>query len=238
MHFMIDYENTGGQGLKGAEYLVADDKVTIFYSQVCDKIEYGVLKKILDSECNLEICRLDRTGRNALGFYIASKTGGLFGRGCVGKIAIVSRDKGFKAVQEYWRGRTGNKGNIILNSTIGGCIRTANENNARTSLARVQLQQVSLEEEMKKHREEEKIRRIVEAEFQNTRYTEFLDEIQELLKNAKGKKELYINSLKTFGRKDGVEVYRKMKNSLEKRDKDAAFVYASFQEERSSCKRV
>lgn len=195
MHFMIDYENTGGQGLKGAEYLVADDEVTIFYSQVCDKIEYGVLKKILDSECNL-------------------------------------------AVQEYWRGRTGNKGNIILNSTIGGCIRTANENNARTSLARVQLQQVSLEEEMKKHREEEKIRRIVEAEFQNTRYTEFLDEIQELLKNAKGKKELYINSLKTFGRKDGVEMYRKMKNSLEKRDKDAAFVYASFQEERSSCKRV
>ena len=62
MYFMIDYENTGGQGLRGAEYLGAEDKVIIFYSKSCDKIEYGLLKLILDSGSGLELCRLERSG--------------------------------------------------------------------------------------------------------------------------------------------------------------------------------
>lgn len=38
LHFMIDLENTRSKGLQGAEYLTAEDKVTVFYSQTCVQV--------------------------------------------------------------------------------------------------------------------------------------------------------------------------------------------------------
>lgn len=214
MYFMIDYENTGGQGLRGAEYLGAEDKVIIFYSKSCDKIEYGLLKLILDSGSGLELCRLERSGKNALDFYIASMLGEIFGGGYQGKAAIVSRDQGFKAVQEYWRERASKKGAVVLNSTIGGCIRSANEDNVRTKTAREGLKHVSMEAEVARYREEERLQKRTKEIFQDTKYQAMEEQMWELLKEKESRKKLYVNALRIFGREDGLEVYRKIREEL------------------------
>ena len=214
MYFMIDYENTGGQGLKGAEYLEPEDKVIIFYSKSCDKIEYGLLKLILDSKSTLELCRLKKTGKNALDFYITSRLGEIYGGGYDGKAAIVSRDQGFRAVQEYWRERAANRSAVVLNSTIGGCIRTANEDNGRTRTAREALRQVPMEDEVTRYREEERLRKRTKEIFQDTKYGMMEEQVWKLLKEKDCKKNLYLNSLKTFGREDGLVVYRKIRDEL------------------------
>lgn len=81
IHFMVDLENTGSRGLQGVEYLESDDRITIFYSQSCLKIERGKLQQIAEAGSKLNICRLQNVGKNALDFYIASRIGEVYGKG-------------------------------------------------------------------------------------------------------------------------------------------------------------
>ena len=78
IHFMIDFENTRSKGLQGAEYLQPDDFVTIFYSQFCMKIERRRFRQLKESGCSFRLCKLQKTGKNALDFYIASHIGEIF----------------------------------------------------------------------------------------------------------------------------------------------------------------
>lgn len=89
VYFLVDFENT----------------VILFYSQVCEQIQQGLIRQIMDSACCLEICKLKKQGKNALDFYIATRVGAVFGTGYGGKLAIVSRDQGYAAVRDYWRCR-------------------------------------------------------------------------------------------------------------------------------------
>ena len=111
---MIDFENTRSRGLQGAEYLQADDAVTIFYSQSCMKIERKRVCQLREARCGFHICKLQKAGKNALDFYIASRIGEIYGRGYTGMTAIVSNDTGFQAVGEYWKSCAAVSGNIIL----------------------------------------------------------------------------------------------------------------------------
>ncbi len=156
MYFLVDFENVLSDGLRGAQYLKADDTVIIFYSQVCDKVQQGVIRQIMDSACHLDICKLQKQGKNALDFYIATCLGAVFGSGYAGKAAIVSRDQGFTAVRDYWKGYAGKTAEVILGPTLEQCILSANEKQS-------------------------------------------------------GRKILYLDSVKTFGKKDGLEIYRKMR---------------------------
>lgn len=69
---MIDFENVRSRGLQGAEYLQADDSVTIFYSQACMKIEQGRIRQLKEAQCGFQLCKLQKTGKNALDFYVAN----------------------------------------------------------------------------------------------------------------------------------------------------------------------
>ncbi len=214
MYFLIDFENVQNEGLKGARYLGKEDTVVIFYSTSCEKIQQGSLQQLLDSSCERDICKLKKAGKNALDFYIASMLGEIFGGGYQGKAAIVSRDQGFKAVQEYWRERASKKGAVVLNSTIGGCIRSANEDNVRTRTAREGLKHVSMEAEVARYREEERLQKRTKEIFQDTKYQAMEEQMWELLKEKESRKKLYVNALRIFGREDGLEVYRKIREEL------------------------
>ena len=105
MYFLIDFENVGNEGLRGAQYLLKEDAMIIFFSQACEQIGQRCLRQSMDSFCRLDNCKLKKTGKNALDFYIAAKTGEIFGSGYPGKAAIFSRDQGFAAVRDYWNSR-------------------------------------------------------------------------------------------------------------------------------------
>ena len=90
MQFMIDFENTGSAGLRGASFLLPEDTVTIFYSESSDKAESGFMSDIFASGCVCRGYKLFRSGKNSLDFYIASELCRIFGNGYAGKAAIVS----------------------------------------------------------------------------------------------------------------------------------------------------
>ena len=81
MLFLIDYENVSNPGMKGSEYLDSEDYVILFYSDAKKHVERRVLDALTSSGCTYEICKLCKTGKNALDFYIASKLGELIGSG-------------------------------------------------------------------------------------------------------------------------------------------------------------
>ena len=215
-HFMIDFENTWSKGLQGAEYLSPDDRVTIFYSNSCLKVEKGKLQQIIDAGSMLDICRLQRAGKNALDFYIASRIGALFGEGYLGRVAIVSNDKGSSAVQDYWAKCAKPSRRIILQPNIEQCIGCSDEESERRKLVQEKLQEVNLEAQYKLYGERLKMRRALEGSFEDTAYRDLLGQIVSIVEEQKGRgrRLLYLDTIKRFGRKKGLEIYSKIKQAI------------------------
>lgn len=211
MYFMVDMENTGSQGLQGTEYLMAEDCITLFFSQSCRKIEQGKLQDIWDSGCKMKICPLKNPGKNALDFYIASGIGEIYGTGYEGMTVIVSGDKGFQAVQDYWRCCTSHPRRIILRKNIELGILASNENSERRKTIQRKLQETDLETEYRKQQERMRIRKELEEEFADTEYAGMIGQIAMVVEGKKDNKVLYLDSLKQFGRKKGVEIYHRIK---------------------------
>ena len=100
---LVDYENVSTtDGLKGVEYLNETDTLIIFYSQCCEKIRAEYIEMIEKSRCEFKTYKLARTGKNALDFYIAVECGVLGFRG-ENQISIISKDKGFSAVLDFFQ---------------------------------------------------------------------------------------------------------------------------------------
>ena len=214
IHFMIDFENTRSRGLQGAEYLQAEDSVTIFYSQACLKIEQGRLRQLIQARCSFRLCKLQKTGKNALDFYIASHIGEIYGQGYTGMAAIVSRDAGFHAVREYWKSCASVPQNIILRPDIEQCILSSGENSIRQKRIYMEKKEVGLEEEYKKYSEQHRIRNALEDSFANTDYEGLVEQIMEVVTRSKPLKLLYLDSVKQFGKRDGLNIYHKVKQII------------------------
>lgn len=208
---MVDMENTGNQGLQGAEYLTAEDYVILFFSHSCRKIERGKLQDIMNSGCGMKICPLQNPGKNALDFYIASGIGEVYGTGYGGIIVIVSSDKGFQAVQDYWRCHAACPRKIILRKNIEQGILASNENSERRKAIQRKLQEIDLETEYRKQEERRRIRKELEEKFADTEYADMIEQIAMMVEGKKENKVLYLDSLKQFGRKKGVEIYHRIK---------------------------
>lgn len=132
MLFLIDYENVGNAGMKGCSCLNEQDHIVIFYSEAMKNMEQRYLEEITTAKCVFEVCKLCKTGKNALDFYIASRLGEMIGNGYDGIVVIVSKDSGFQAVQDYWTNRALHKKRILLSSCVEDGIIKGNENNERT----------------------------------------------------------------------------------------------------------
>lgn len=214
MVFLVDLENVGSEGLRGAGELLEEDVVIIFYSQTCEQVQQGYVRQIMEAYCCWEICRLKKTGKNALDFYIATKLGEIIGRGYPGKIAVVSKDQGFKSVREYWRSRAKPPREVILGGTLEQCILSAQEGRARTMQIKERLRPVRLETEFVRYQERMRIRESLEMAFADTGYQEQLGKIQGIFEKQSGKKILYLDTIKNFGKKDGLAIYRKMRTLI------------------------
>ena len=81
MYFLVDFENVHSEGLRGVEFLKKSDSLTLFFSQAAHVCESRYLKEIVDSGCSFDTCKLARTGKNGLDFYIATRVGEFYGAG-------------------------------------------------------------------------------------------------------------------------------------------------------------
>ena len=212
MLFLVEYENVGKEGLRGCEYLDGQDHLIVFYSDNKKNAERRSLEHISSSGCRFEVCKLCKTGKNALDFYIASRLGELIGAGYEGRSVIVSNDGGFGAVRDYWAKRSARRRMICLASNIEEGIVGGNEDNERTKYLRRQREMLSIGGYYTAYAEKMRIRAVLEKLFVGTEYEPHMDQIQNLIEGKeKTSKIIYLSSLHLFGRKQGLEIYNRMK---------------------------
>lgn len=71
---------------------------------------------------------------------------------------------------------------------------------------------VNLETEFQKYNEKQYVRQEAERLFTDTAYQGWLEQIIELMQHKNGQnRAIYLQALKQFGRNDGLEIYRKVK---------------------------
>ncbi|MCC8050116.1 MAG: PIN domain-containing protein [Clostridiales bacterium] len=213
LQFLVDYENVREAGLDGVEHLYDTDAITIFYSAVCEKISKRFMGFILQSGCSFQVVRLKRTGKNALDFYIVSMIGALFGAGFAGKVVVVSKDKGYAAMKDYWMSCGIPSERILLKASVKDGILSSNENSIRRKLISTGASQLDIGKEYAKYQEKERLKKKIETLFADTEYENEVAKIFELTEAEKKPKDLYLGSLKRFGRTDGTKIYRFLKQA-------------------------
>lgn len=212
MLFLVDYENVGNAGMKGSSYLNATDHIIVFYSETKKNMERRTLEIITASECIFEICKLCKTGKNALDFYIASKLGELIGGGREGIAVIVSNDNGFQAVRDYWEKRAEHRRKVLLSSCVEDGIVSGGENNERTRELKRLRENLTIGGYHAAYLERMRIKTVLQKLFEGTEYENMTEEIRNLIEGKeKTSKTIYLNCLHLFGRSNGLAIYNRVK---------------------------
>jgi len=207
MKFLIDYENINSRGLHGSEFLERNDELLIFYSDQCPRIERQEMEKVFQSGCGFEIIKLTSPGKNALDFCIATTVGEALGRGESKAIGIISNDKGYKTIQDYWRKRKPAV-RIVCRSDIAQCIISADEPGERTRKVHMACDPVELEKEYRVFLR----RKMLEEKL--TDYGEKGLRLANDLSVLHEAKEIYHFLLRECGKKDGLEIYHIVKDAM------------------------
>jgi len=213
MHFLIDYENVRSSGMQGTEYLLPSDTVIVFYSAAAAVMEQRHLKDIENSGCRFEAYKLLTKRKNGLDFYIATKVGELFGANQCTRAVLVSNDTGFHAIRDFWQECSGTKNRVWISSSIESGISNCGETSERAAEIRAGRKNVDIGNFYAAHQEDQKLQQTLRQVFSGTAFLDRLREIEQIIKGGASPKVIYLDSMRHFGRKDGQEVYRILKES-------------------------
>ena len=216
MYFLIDFENVHNGGMKGAEYLLPLDHIIIFFSEAANTMELRHLEIIRRSGCTFEICKLLTSRKNALDFYIATRVGELFGTGTCKKLVLVSRDEGFKAVQEYWKACAPSPHQVFLTDSIESRMVAADEPSERALRIQAEKKTVKIEAFFAGCQKDGGLKRELEVAFAGTELSARVGEMEDILKTGKAAREVYLHTLRTFGQKNGLTVYQTLKRYIKR----------------------
>ena len=213
---LVDYENVSTtDGLKGVEYLNENDTLIIFYSQCCEKIRAEYTEMIEKSQCEFKTYKLARTGKNALDFYIAVECGVLGSRG-EKQISIISKDKGFCAVSDFFRIQPELNGVAVrVAPNIENALSSLNapEDEERRKLIKEKTRTLSIEAEQARITEYRAFVEKITKAFEGTEYEEKTERIVRFIeeRGEKTPRLLYTGSMHEFGREDGRAIYQVLK---------------------------
>ena len=177
---LVDYENVSmADGLKGVEYLNENDTLIIFYSQCCEKIRAEYIEMIEKSQCEFKTYKLAKTGKNALDFYIAVECGILGVQGET-QISIISKDKGFSAVSDFFRIQEELDGVIVrVASNVENALVALNapEDEARKQLIKEKTRTLSIDAEQARIKEYRAFVEKITKAFEGTEYEKQTEKI-------------------------------------------------------------
>lgn len=213
---LVDYENV--RNLKGVDLLNSEDTFVIFYSNNCKRIKKEYLEPILKSQCNFRTVKLKKTGRNALDFYIAAECGLLAERG-VKEIGILSQDKGYNATIDFFdREPSTDAIKIFKSKSLESLFLqfSGKSDKARKLIINAKQYSYDLDIESAKLEERNRILGELKLLLAGTAFENKTCEIIDFLtaSEAHSKKELYVNSLHSFGKKEGTEIYNFLKDRI------------------------
>ncbi|WP_124101190.1 PIN domain-containing protein [Ruminococcus sp. Marseille-P6503] len=100
--YLIDFENVKSKGLNGIEHLCENDRVIIFYSENSDTISFDMHMKVMATPASVEYLKVRVGGKNALDFQLCSMMGFIAAKEIYRYIFIVSNDKGFDKLHDFW----------------------------------------------------------------------------------------------------------------------------------------
>lgn len=213
---LIDYENVGAKnGLDGVEFLNSNDKMFIFYSNAYEKIRAEYIRTIEKSGCEFRIHKLLNARNNALDFYIATECGVLFRDGET-QIAIISNDKGFASIIDFFKVRqVAEDMKVVLAPNIETGIMSLNSptDANRRKLIAENSESLNLSVEYARIEERNKLRNAIVQAFVDTPYVEKAAQIIEYVEENREKKgrALYTSALHSFGRTSGTDIYKILK---------------------------
>lgn len=202
MYFLVDYENQEDASLRGAEFLLPEDHLYIFYSKCCRNMARPLFETIIRSGCELKLYGLGKSGRNANDFGIASKIAEILTADPSAQVSIISKDKDFVAVRSYWLNQADRPRNVILAEDIGAVILLIHGRKDQKEQIMKQRERVNFPEELAKLHNSPayKLKNIVGEDK-----TKAILELQD-----SSPKELYTGCLKICGRADGLAAYHMM----------------------------
>ena len=213
---LVDYENVAGKnGLQGLEFLCPKDSLYIFYSKACEKIRADQMRIIVNSGCRFKAIKLVNSRTNALDFYIATECGVLLQSG-EKQIAVVSGDKGFHSVADYFSIRPEAENVMVtIAPTIDQALLnlSAKEDHERRKRIMESMKELDLGVEYARLEERNAFRNTILNAFEGTKYQECSGEILSYIEHNREKtgRALYTNTLHNFGRVNGTEIYRILK---------------------------
>lgn len=213
---LVDYENTGMQGLEGLDALTEADKLEIFYSKCCTKIRRDQMEHIKESGCEFRIHKLKKALKNGLDFYIASECGRLSMQG-EKYIAIISKDKGYQAIIDYFSmNQETSDVQIVKAATFENAFGVLRDNEQRRTAINKRMAPLDLECEFARIEERNRLKHEIEKLLIGTEYEQRSAEIIDFIRPRKkeGMKSVYTGSLHEFGRKDGTAIYQILKQVL------------------------
>ncbi len=101
--YMIDYENVKTGGLNGISRLTAEDRVIIFYSENANRLTFDLHRRLMECPAKIEYREVLVGGHNALDFQLVTYLGYLIAKDPMGQYLIISYDRGFEYVVNFWR---------------------------------------------------------------------------------------------------------------------------------------
>ena len=141
MIILVDFENTHVSGLDGYEYLNDTDTLVMYYSDENSAVTKGMVDDLKKHNVHVSLVKLLKQHSNALDMYIASTTGMFLETG--EKICIVSKDKGYAAVRDFWHSLRGAE--ILLGETIKECFLNSEKiDDVRIKLCKERAQKAAL----------------------------------------------------------------------------------------------
>lgn len=211
---LVDYENVGNaNGLMGVDVLKDTDLLVIFYSECCSKIRQDYLKCIRKSGCNFRIVKLKGKGKNALDFYIAAECGIISEKG-EKQLAIISNDKGFQAVIDYFK-ETRKSAQLVKAANVEMALSMLNspEDSERRRKLQERMQKVDLASEYARREKDDMYQEAITEKLQGSQYEDKIPQIIDFIEEKEGKSRrmLYAGAVNLFGREDGIAIFQIIK---------------------------
>ena len=100
--YLIDFENVSSAGISGVQLLTKEDKVYIFYTLNAASMSFATHLNLLSSAAEVVYYCVTNGSKNALDFQLASFLGYLISEGKHKDFYIISNDKGYDHVKDFW----------------------------------------------------------------------------------------------------------------------------------------
>ena len=214
--YLVDFENVNSPGIAGIQKLTKEDKVYIFYTANASSMSFAAHLNLLSSPAEVVYYNVSSGGKNALDFQLSSFLGYLICQGKEKRFCIISNDRGYEYVKNFWE-RSG----LAVDISISGApsVNRALLPFEKPFTAKIQQQEEQTEEIAEQAPVQTIEEAVSEPEPEKEEETGYIPEIKEEKKPASKKRgRPKKNNKKTDNAAKIENVPESLKNALAKAD--------------------